>query len=389
MRMKNIIDYIIRFLLHGHDEAAQYVGYTADRSLWHNYKVVIPPCGHLAKDWVLPDMESPHIIQAEGSDTLVIDKDIVYNTLFFISRAEELINPQRDEHGRFAARFSILGTHNRMLIPIVDEYSDLLVKALDLTPCEQRIAKTWLTHDVDTLSQYRSLRGTIGGLRRGEFGQLAKAWRNLKSDPAYTFPWLIKQDAAVAGAESIYFVKITSGKGLDYPQYNLSGCDYRQTRRLLLDSGARLGLHSSCYGTLPEQVPAESGIDMRLHRSHYLCCSLKQMQRLCDAGVTDDFTMGFADMAGFRLQTSRPFRWINPETMQLTGLTLHPLIVMDATLNAPHYMGLSEDEAYFFAEQLIRRTRLHNGEATLLWHNSNINTQTYHRSLYPKLLQLL
>ena len=54
--MKSIIDYIIRFLLHGHDEAAQHVGYTADRSQWHNYKVVIPPCGHLGKDWVLPDM---------------------------------------------------------------------------------------------------------------------------------------------------------------------------------------------------------------------------------------------------------------------------------------------------------------------------------------------
>ena len=387
--MKNVIEYIISFLLHGHDDAAKYVGYTADRSLWHNYKVVIPPCGHLGSKWVLPDMDSPHITQAEGLETLVIDKDIVYNTLFFISRAEELINPQRDGHGRFAARFSILGKHNRMLIPIVDEYSDLLIKALDMPPCKQRISRIWLTHDVDAISQYRSVRGTLGGLRRAEFRQLASAWRNLKADPAYTFPWLIRQDAAVAGAERVYFVKLTGGKGFDYPQYSLSGSDYRQTRQLLLGSGAQLGLHSSYYGTLPSSVPQETGIDIRLHRSHYLRCSIKQMQRLCDYGVTDDFTMGFADAAGFRLQTSRPVKWINPETMQLTALTLHPLIAMDATLSAPHYMGLSEDEAYFLTEQLIRRTRLHNGDVTLLWHNSNITPQTYHRSLYPKLLQLL
>ena len=30
------------------------------------------------------------------------------------------------------------------------------------------------------------------------------------------------------------------------------------------------------------------------------------------AGITDDFTMGYADIAGFRLGTCRSVRWINP-----------------------------------------------------------------------------
>lgn len=75
--------------------------------------------------------------------------------------------------------------------------------------------------------------------------------------------------------------------------------------------------------------------------------------------------------------------------MRLTRLTLHPLIVMDATLHRQEYMHLNEDEAYFYCQELFDRVRLHHGELTLLWHNSNINGQTYHKSLYPKLLQLL
>ena len=113
------------------------------------------------------------------------------------------------------------------------------------------------------------------------------------------------------------------------------------------------------------------------------------MQRIAAAGITDDFTMGFADQAGFLLQTSRAVRWINPITMQLTNLTLHPLIIMDATLSNVHYMGLTEDEAYFLCERLIDKVRLHHGDLCLLWHNSNINDTTYHASLYEKIINCI
>ena len=113
------------------------------------------------------------------------------------------------------------------------------------------------------------------------------------------------------------------------------------------------------------------------------------MQRLADAGITDDFTMGFADEAGFRLQTTRAVRWINPQTMRLTSLTLHPLTVMDGTLSNADYMNLNEDEAYFLCERLFSKVQMHHGDLCLLWHNSIFAETPYHRSLYPKLLQLI
>jgi hypothetical protein len=184
----------------------------------------------------------------------------------------------------------------------------------------------------------------------------------------------------------IYFVKDTTGKGYDYPQYKLDGKDFATAKQLIEHSEAKLGWHSSYYGADARQ---NADIDKSLHRSHYLSCSIDRMQHLADIGVKDDFTMMFADQIGFRLQTTRAVRWINPKTMELTDLTLHPMTVMDCTLSNVQYMGLNEDEAYFECQRLFEKVYQNAGELILLWHNTIVTKDGYHRSLYPKLLNLL
>ena len=378
--MKEIIDYILTWLCYGDEEAAQRVAYTADEKALETYDVIIVPNGHLGKDLVLPEFGKPVVEQPSKGKT-IIRTDIVYATFFFTSRAEELINAQRDEHGRFAARFSILGQRSRILIPRLDEYARLVLKQLDVPLLEPGFGHVYLTHDIDSIEQYRHLRGALGGFKRGEWKAVFASWRDIHNDPQYTFPWLLEQDAKVPHADPIYFVKRTHGFGFDYPQYCLWGRDYKRLKHILRHSNVYLGVHGSYYGSIPKIQYS------KMFRAHYLRSSIDHMQRLADAGYTDDFTMGFADRAGFRLQTSRAVRWINPKTMQLTHLTLHPLIVMDCTLSNANYMNLTEDEAYFLCERLIDKVRLHHGDLCLLWHNSNINDTVYHKSLYPQILE--
>lgn len=416
--MTEIVDYIKSFLLYGSTEAAAMVGYTADEKEWSKYKIVIVPNGKLGKEIVMPSMENPKTYPLplpfkEGSSkhnddndnendndnrnkVYVVEEDIIYNTFFFISRAEELICDKRDEHGRFAAKYSILGEKNRMQIPIVDEYARFLTKTLERICTEageecptslpkQGFSAINLTHDIDTIDQYRRLRGALGGIRRGEWRDVLASQMDINNDPVYTFPWLMEQDEMVRRhipeTRMIYFVKHTKGRGLDYPQYCLHGRDYKALEQMLVRHGASIGLHSSYYGEIKQP--------MALHRSHYLRCSIKQMQCLVDFGVTDDYTMGFADVAGFRLQTCRPVRWINPETMTLTPLTLHPLTVMDCTLSRENYMNLSEDEAFYYTQRLIDKVRQNGGELTLLWHNSNMGDEQYHQQLYSEIIKYL
>lgn len=382
--MKKIIDYIITWLCYGDEEAAKRVAYTADEKALETHDVIIVPNGHLGKDIVLPNMGRV-VVEQPAKGKSIIRTDIVYNTFFFISRAEELINKDRDEHGRFAAKYSLLGKKNRLQIPMLDEHARLVLKLLDAPMPENGFGHIYLTHDVDSIAQYRHLRGALGGILRGQSKQVWQAIKNIHNDPQYTFPWIIAQDERCPKAQAIYFIKQTRGKGYDYPQYCLRGRDYKRLQKLLHAHFAHLGVHSSYYGDLFR-------IDRSLtplHRSHYLRCSIDQMQHIADAGFTDDYTMGFPDRAGFRLQTTRAVRWINPKTYQLTSLMLHPLIVMDCTLSNDNYMHLTEDEAYFLCERLIDKVKMHHGDLCLLWHNNRFNDGSYHMSLYPKLVTLL
>ena len=115
------------------------------------------------------------------------------------------------------------------------------------------------------------------------------------------------------------------------------------------------------------------------------------MLALIEVGITDDFTMGYADMAGFRLGTCRPVNWINPKTKQLTSLCLHPLAIMDGSLNDKRYMNLNAHEAYEYCIRLINQVKNWNGELVLLWHNTMVeDTQKlYHRNLYKDLISYL
>ena len=101
--------------------------------------------------------------------------------------------------------------------------------------------------------------------------------------------------------------------------------------------------------------------------------------------------MGYADVAGFRLGTCRPVKFINPNTQLLTELVLHPLTLRDLTLSEERYMGLTYDEAERVASELIRTTARYNGELTLLWHNDLLSHKTHpwHSVLYRAMLRLI
>ena len=389
--MDEIINYIKTWLLYGNADAAQMIGYTADEREWQKYKLVIVPNGHLGKDIVLPDLTTPVVEQWSASDApeqvvAVVCNDLIYNTFFFISRAEEVINKQRDEHGRFAAAYSVLGERNRLMVPTLDEYARLVMKAVGQPLPPSGFAHIYLTHDIDTIAHYRHLRGALGGLWRGEWRQVLRSWRDIEYDPAYTFPWLVEQDSRVPLAEKIYFVKHSFGKGYDYPQYNHRSPDAHRLRKFLEWNKVTIGWHSSYYGVGSIEQRSKRRDELSVHRSHYLNCSIENMRKLVSLGITDDYTMGFADQAGFRLQTSRAVLWIDPERMQLTELVLHPLIIMDVTLSSKNYMALDQVEATYVCQQLIDKVRMHNGDLCLLWHNTSINQTDYHKSLYPELL---
>ena len=108
------------------------------------------------------------------------------------------------------------------------------------------------------------------------------------------------------------------------------------------------------------------------------------MHYYVEAGITDDFSMAFADAPGFRLGTTRPSRAINPATGEVLPLVMHPLTIMDTTLYDERYLGLNNESAIQLCQSLIKTTKQYNGDVTLLFHNNLFN-----KELYTAILDLL
>ena len=434
--MTDTIQYILRFLMGEgiSDELLSQVGYTNDPKEFHKYKLVILPSTFFSTEIYgtsksLPQVplqiwEEAPILFGEPlvdqiENTRILHSDLIASTYFLITRYEEMVRPEtRDVHGRFPGIESLPYRAGFIDSPLVDEYSKLLriqlrEAGMEIQEPVKQIRKIYLTHDVDQLSHYRNIRGLIGGLLRGirwpkEGNKAIKSYfGGLRNDPWYTLPWMIKLDNSVRQilgdkiCEPILFIKVGGGKRKeDKPFITHHIQDFQTVLNLCRKKNIIIGLHSSYEaGIHPSRIAEEKKHLERVskrkifyNRHHYLDTrEPEDMQTLIDVGITDDFTLGYADVAGFRLGTCRPVKWINPRTRKLTSLNLHPLTVMDSTLSDKRYMYMNAHEATEYCMQLINKVESWNGELVLLWHNTSVEDtpQSYHRKLYQDIIKYL
>lgn len=434
--MKQVVDYIISFLL-GIDEdvvPAFTIGYTSDYREFDKYNVVIKSSGFFNDDYygkpdTLPALplkiwdEVPILYGEPFSElvgnTLVLHADIVAGTYFLISRYEEMVRRDvRDQHGRFPGKESLPYRAGFIDRPIVEEWGqqfrDLLrANGYAIQDPPRKIKKIYLTHDVDNLEHFRNIRGMVGGVLRGikrpkeGHRALRSFFGRLADDPWYTFPYLFKINnelRKIIGyhrCETIVFVRSMGNKYKeDKPFPNLALPDYRYFLRYCRRKSITVGLHCSYEaGVIPSLIPGEKNKlerairnDVFFNRNHFMNCrEPEDMLELKNAGITDDFSLGYADMAGFRLGTCRPVLFINPVTMEVTRLRLHTLNIMDRTLSDKRYMYMNSFDAFQYCTQIIENVERYNGEITLLWHNNLVEKtpNSYHRKLYADLLKYL
>jgi hypothetical protein len=213
---------------------------------------------------------------------------------------------------------------------------------------------------------------------------------------------MVRKATGEGRCESIFFIKSGGKTTEDKPIYNL----YSQNMQSLFDicREATIGLHSSySAGKNPKLISEEkahlqkaTGRDINYNRHHYLALrEPEDYRRLEQSGFAADFTMGYADVAGFRLGTCRPVKWIEPETGRVSSLTLYPLAVMDVTLSETRYMNLDYNQALSYCLKMFEQVELFGGDLTILWHNDTVAVTTphaaanvsWHRQLYTTLIQ--
>ena len=416
----------------------QAVGYTDDPEEMKQYPVVILPSGffdgkNYGTERSYPSLPleqwrgipilfgSPREEWSSDGRQVIIHTDLIASSYFLLSRYEEMyLRHERDEQGCFPGKSSLPYRAGFIHRPIIDEYGYALREILISSGIADRYnlriperAKTFsavhLTHDLARPYNYRGWRSFLRAWlkeKKNPLTALKLAFGSDKEDDYYTFPKFLKWDRELKDylpkgvAHIHFFVKMPSRHQLDRPQYHPRSS---YMRRVLLEArrvDARLGLlgsHTAALYTdrIGEERKAFERVygqpPMGLRYSSLVAYEPEDYLQALYSGFRHDYTMGYADVAGFRLGTCRPVRFINPNTRQLTELTLHPLILRDLTLSDQKAMGLSHEEAEQVASDLVRTTARYNGELTLLWHNDLLSQKTHpwHSVLYRALLRLI
>ncbi len=433
--MNELIRYLISFLLDvpENSDLIQTVGYTADKGAFPTYKIVIFPSGFFESENYgkpvslpalplqtineIPFLYGEPIIEKVG-DTIILYADLIASTFFFLTGYEEWVRADgHDKHGRFLGTESLAFRRGFLHRPVVDEYGRLLRRLLkeqgvEIAEPKQQLSKIYLTHDVDHPFQYRTLRGFLGAFYRSikdKKNEIPAAFRSyfgkIENDPLFTFTFIfdenkkLKEQTSVP-VETILFFKSPVKKALhDTPVYNLKSKDIQCLFHFCKKENAVIGLHasyrsgdeSSLILQEKEKLEQVTGVKIKYNRHHFLRIkNPMDMQSLVEAGITDDFTLGYADVAGFRLGTSRAVRWINPQTLAVSSLQLHPLTAMEVSLTGERYMNLSENEAFDYLCILIENAREFGGELNLLWHNNSFaQTKINLKGLYIRVIDYL
>lgn len=432
---QEIVTYIIQFLLgNKNSELVDSVGYTSDKEKYKDYKIVIYPSNFFNKEIYLSEKSLPEFPLQNWEDTpilfgkpevekvggtTVIYADIIAGTYFLISRYEEVVRRDaRDEHGRFRGRDSLPFRARFLNRPIVEEYGRMLRKVLRESGIEvaepyEGFNRIYLTHDADQIAHYRNFRGMAGAVTRffknpyQTYKALQTYLLGIENDPWFTFPWFfdlafeLKKYIPNTSLESIVFVKTGGGELMtDKPIHDVKSKDFKKLLALCEENSVSVGLHPSYQAGLDKELIAVEkkkldeafGQNTIYTRNHFLRSrEPEDFHALIEAGLTEDFTMGYADVAGFRLGTCRAVRWIDPVKMELTSLVLHPMTIMDSTLDDDRYMKLRTEESFSFSKKLIDQVRKNNGDLVLLWHNTSVekNNGKYHRDLYRWIINYL
>lgn len=342
--------------------------------------------------------EDGHKPFAERRDdgTVVFYADIISATLFMLTRWEETIVPDRDEHNRFPAVASVAYKQGFLDHPIVDEYALILREWLKvLLPNWQprpRAFTVQLTHDIDSLRNFVSLplalRILTGDLLKRRDVQLARqTFRDAVQQVAN--PWemdhfkglaeLVRISQAAGFGRDAFYV-MTTNPALLQSDYNYRSPLLHAAFHNLRAQDFEIGLHAG-YTTPnnPEKLAEEKArLDILLGeqhyggRQHYLRFTVPDTWRHWEsAGLTYDATLGYPKREGFRCGTCHPFHPFDIECDSELALWEHPLIVMDGTLKL--HRQLTPKQGGQCILELAHRCQAVGGNFVLLWHNSSLH----------------
>lgn len=326
-----------------------------------------------------------------GNGELEIPFDLITPSFLLLSRKEEEGYP-RDTHGRFRYQDSLAKHYDFIHLPLVDEYAMLLRKwimeflkpELDIIPRQHQFIPT---HDIDLLYRFQSpwqafksiagrdlilehsWKTTVQSVR--EYRQ----WRSdSRQDPYITAILELIRQSEAQHLSSVFFFK-AQHSGEPDSTYDIQDPNVRYCIERIQEASMKVGLHGSyrsydnseLFAVEKARLEKIAGALITNSRQHYLRFGPNTLDVWQKAGITDDYTLCYAEQPGFRCGTCHPYPLYDLTHDCATDIIEHPLIVMDGSLL--DYLHANIDESNDIINRLRARCEAVEGDFILLWHN--------------------
>lgn len=339
---------------------------------------------HISPSGVLEESTIDSELRLEAEEGVLMLRgasDELSIIFYLLSRYEEYVKTEKDEHGRFAATNADLKKLGLLKRPVCDELVMELWQRLGLDYSE--VLKRFEcvpSFDIDVAWAYkgRPLWRTLGGMVKNVGDGRLRVLLNREKDPYDTYSDIITYSALVDRIICFALLSDYGPKDKNIPWDNF---EYQSLLRGLNSSGG-MGIHPGYNSFLKagkqkietERLEEIVGHEVVKSRFHYLRFQLPESYEiLIENGIKKDYSMGFADDIGFRAGTSFPFNFYNLNKESITDLLVFPFVYMDSSLK--DQLKLTPQQASQEVKQLIQNVSKAGGLFMCIWHNHSINNQ--------------
>jgi len=364
-------------------------------NLSENYFEAEIPFNHIKLQWIKYNEEQIPLLFANAEidkPFLVIDNSIIFQfdiisaIFFFLSGWQETVIKSVDNLGRFTYKKSIQKQLNISSLPVVNYYILMLKEALNLAYKTKFFNKinpqnkynTIVSHDVDYWASLWRKEAKYAVKKLKFFKVMQLAFKCFEIDYYQNSFKIIKALQIKYGFTSTFFFlpDTKKYKGHESADYEISNPIFRKFIKMLAIKN-QIGLHGSFTSHISEEnlkrdlARFNAVLPININRFHFLMFSQKTTSNLLqNNGIQIDSTLGFNDMPGFRFGTSYPFYLFDYQHNKAGKVVEIPLLIMDATLFYPHYLGCkSKNEAWEFIDPIVSQVYKTGGNLVLNWHN--------------------
>ena len=326
-------------------------------------------------------------------DTITIfpvDGDIPFDLpaacFYLLSRYEEYLSFKPDRFGRYNHTNSLAFQKGFLEQPLIDTWLNKFRLYLNGRFHQHFIKPNFrqqVSFDIDVAfaflgrGRFLNLAAYLKLFMTLRFGSIHRRYQvqyGQRKDPYDIYEWLEKLLAA-AGVHPIFFFLVgerISGKDRNTVRSN------NQFKQLIADA-AEAGLHPSWSSagdvdkirSEREWLHQVTGLEIFKSRQHYIHLKFPSTYRsLMDAGIKEDYSMGYPTINGFRSSFSRPFTWYDLEAETQTTFLIVPFCFMDS--NAVFISKQTPSAAYDELMRLYNSVKQEGGSFVSVWHNNNL-----------------